>query len=773
MAKTYTLTSTDAKGGQRSSWNSGYWGDYALFETTGARQLVGGNSSGGKFAVYFKFDQATLSSMRSKTVTSVKFKFTVASGSIPPNGTQSYAIGLKADSAAGASSGNTAWQRSTVNDAPSTVGYLCNQTNGGGQIIAHNTLMTIDLGTTVPMYGLVIGPGSSSVSGNVELVTSGTATLEVTTNETEYSYTLAYDKRGGTGTFDNQTGSNTGTSPSYTFTIRSNIPTRTGYTFLGWSKSSTATSASYSPGGSITVTSSGTTTLYAVWKIKTYTVSYNANGGSGAPSSQTKTHGETLRLRTGTPTRSGYIFQGWATSSTGAVAYQPDDEYTNDASVTLYAVWGAAASTVSAPNGTLNSSLTISITRSNTSYTHDLSYSYGGQTGSIGENVGTSKSWLPPLSLASAFPNATSGVCTITCVTKNGSTTIGTSTTTCTLSIPASVKPTISSFTATPRSSNGTVDGWGVLVKGYSYATLAVSATMQGGATRSSVSFSGPGINSSGSSASANTSGMTTTGSKTWTVTVTDSRGRTATATVTKTVYDYAAPVISKIETHRCTLSGTISDGTGTYVKFKPVFSVSSVNGHNSVQSAKLKWRVAGGSWSSQTDVTSGTYTSALGSGNIDLTKAYEVSVTVTDRLKSTTFTSTLPSASGIWYGRGNDRLGLGAVPTGAGLFCDWDATFKGNVNAVTLNGILGIEFTTIDNGASGSITVPNSTSAFLLSSGIRDGSKFISALRCNSGGDVSHVEFGSPGGTFAVSTNTFTITNSSNGVMNILILRF
>lgn len=72
---------------------------------------------------------------------------------------------------------------------------------------------------------------------------------------------------------------------------------------------------------------------------RTYTVSYNANGGSGAPSSQTKTYGVNLTLSSTAPTRAGYAFKGWATSSTGAVAYQAGGTYTANSAVTLYAVW--------------------------------------------------------------------------------------------------------------------------------------------------------------------------------------------------------------------------------------------------------------------------------------------------------------------------------------------------------------------------------------------------------------------------------------------------
>ena len=72
---------------------------------------------------------------------------------------------------------------------------------------------------------------------------------------------------------------------------------------------------------------------------RTYTVSYNANGGSGAPASQTKTYGVNLTLSSTRPTRAGYAFKGWATSSTGAVAYQAGGTYSANSAVTLYAVW--------------------------------------------------------------------------------------------------------------------------------------------------------------------------------------------------------------------------------------------------------------------------------------------------------------------------------------------------------------------------------------------------------------------------------------------------
>ena len=72
----------------------------------------------------------------------------------------------------------------------------------------------------------------------------------------------------------------------------------------------------------------------------TYTVTYDANGGSGAPASQTKTHGVNLTLSSTKPTRTGYTFLGWSTSSSAtSTSYSAGGTYSANANATLYAVW--------------------------------------------------------------------------------------------------------------------------------------------------------------------------------------------------------------------------------------------------------------------------------------------------------------------------------------------------------------------------------------------------------------------------------------------------
>lgn len=165
------------------------------------------------------------------------------------------------------------------------------------------------------------------------------ATKNVTFNVTVpawTSYTITYNANGGTGAPGAQT-----KWRDQTLKLSTTTPTRTGYTFQGWSTSSTATSATYAAGANYTANSAAT--LYAVWKAITYTVSYNANGGTGAPGNQTKTYGTTLTLSSTKPTRTNYNFKGWGTSASATtVSYAAGASYTTNAAITLYAVWELA-----------------------------------------------------------------------------------------------------------------------------------------------------------------------------------------------------------------------------------------------------------------------------------------------------------------------------------------------------------------------------------------------------------------------------------------------
>lgn len=117
---------------------------------------------------------------------------------------------------------------------------------------------------------------------------------------------------------------------------------KTGYTHTGWKIGSTtyATTQAVANSWVSSNRASGTMTAVAQWTPNSYTVSYNANGGSGAPSNQTKYYGTNLTLTTAKPTRTGYTFVEWNTKADGTgTNYASGGSYTANEGTTLYAVW--------------------------------------------------------------------------------------------------------------------------------------------------------------------------------------------------------------------------------------------------------------------------------------------------------------------------------------------------------------------------------------------------------------------------------------------------
>lgn len=124
-------------------------------------------------------------------------------------------------------------------------------------------------------------------------------------------------------------------------TLSSVRPTRTGYTFQGWCRNSATGTVGYQPSSQYGFDENST--MYAIWSPVAYTVTFDANGGSGAPSNQTKYHDQNLTLSSTRPTRANYNFIGWGVDSSSTTAsYQPSSVYTQNSNITLYAIWELA-----------------------------------------------------------------------------------------------------------------------------------------------------------------------------------------------------------------------------------------------------------------------------------------------------------------------------------------------------------------------------------------------------------------------------------------------
>jgi len=436
-----------------------------------------------------------------------------------------------------------------------------------------------------------------------------------------------------------------------------------------------------------------------MWLTKNYTITYNANGGSGAPAAQTLEEG-TRTLSSTTPTRSGYSFLGWSTSSSATTAtYGAGATINLTANITLYAVWKAELSTVSTGNGTLDTSQNITITQQGTSYSykHTLRYSLTGNngtaTGTIASNITGSnqtitQAWTPPAGIANYVTNAKTCSCTISCDTYSGSTLLGTKSCSITLTIPntAEYAPSFTSYTIQRKDGtfpsefaawvqnktrpefigtvsvkhNATVVSWKYTVNG---ATTTVTST------DTSKTYTGAAISQSGN--------------QTVTMVVTDSRGYTVSHSATVSVSAYSAPTIYSLTMTRCLSDGTIN-AQGEYLYTDGTIQWSDLNGTNPLlYSIDYKQTTT---WVTDEtgEVGANTFPTHSSSNIVNESLSYETRVVLTDFYGTYVFSSTVSTALSIIDIKANGLgVAFGKVHTEADktveIAPDWDIV-KGGV---------------------------------------------------------------------------------------------
>ena len=182
---------------------------------------------------------------------------------------------------------------------------------------------------------------------NLTTANNGEVTLYAVWTEND-SYNVVYDNN-----YDSQVPSDPQkVYLGVNYTIKSETPSREGYTFVGWNTDKAATEAQYSPNqeveGGIGQTKDQTVTLYAVWQANKYVVIFDKNAASatGSMKNQEFTYDQQQALTTNGYTNAGYTFKGWATSQNVDVVYTDGQEVSNlttqaNGQVTLYAVWEA------------------------------------------------------------------------------------------------------------------------------------------------------------------------------------------------------------------------------------------------------------------------------------------------------------------------------------------------------------------------------------------------------------------------------------------------
>lgn len=429
---------------------------------------------------------------------------------------------------------------------------------------------------------------------------------------------------------------------SATQSIPSNNSTVTARVYLQGMDAYSAINAPASNAGSVTVNGTtknftATSNLSAYQKklltTQTFTVGHNSDGTKSFNFSTTFNINSTL---------SG-VFHGNKTAS---------------GSATLNTIPRTSSVSVSASAVNLGSAVTINISRASSSFTHTLSYRNGNYIVTIANKTSsTSISYTPVVGIASQFPTATSKSGTITCDTYSGSTKIGSSSVSLTVRTVnnSTFTPTINSVTISEAESAVTTAFGAVYLQNRSRLKVATSTSQKYGASLSSCVVTIDGSNYNGTNITSG--GINKSGTITVSVKITDSRGYTATTSQNVTLVAYANPSITSFTASR-------REDSQANVDIAWTGKTSTVNTANTM-GYKLEWKLATTStWTlllSGSNTTTTTWTGTRTQTGTDIAKAYDVRLTVYDKLSQVVSeikvtTATVPMS---W---GTTGVGIGKV---------------------------------------------------------------------------------------------------------------
>lgn len=337
-------------------------------------------------------------------------------------------------------------------------------------------------------------------------------------------------------------------------------------------------------------------------------------------------------------------------------------------------------------SGVMGESITINTNRAVSQYKHTISYAFAGASGTISNNTESSVDWNIPIGLASKIPTMTSGSVVITCVTKNGTATVGTNTCTFNLTVPDNdvTKPVFDYEVSPIHSLSEQFSGLFILGKSEvgvtftassEYANITKYSAKVGSILKESTS---PTIVHS----------LASSGSIPVTLTVTDSRGYSREVATAITSIPYERPSLAaysgenSIVCTRCSSDGTITP-KGEYVTVKASAYFSEVYYHNKAYNTCRIWYRYKNALSP--DYVMGW--AELGGASVnevietpfDVRTAYTFQLKVEDDVgEERVYTYPIPDISTVMHlGRGGRNLGLGQ-------FCDYSGKDRIDVGWTT-----------------------------------------------------------------------------------------
>lgn len=344
-------------------------------------------------------------------------------------------------------------------------------------------------------------------------------------------------------------------------------------------------------------------------------------------------------------------------------------------SKTLTTIPRATTATLSASSVDMGSSVTISLPRASSSFTHNLAYKFGSESSytSIATSVGTSYSWTVP-DKATSIPSATSGQFTIRVQTVNSGSVIGTTYAYLTGKVPTSVIPTVSAVSH-KEATSGLAAQFSAYIRNKSKLTVTVTASGVKGSTISEYQTT---LQNKTYTAKSFTSDLlATAGTLTIKSRVKDSRGRWSSWTsVSITVLDYSTPKIQALEVYRCDSTGAATDD-GTYIAVRYQYSVATLNSKNTAaMTVEYKQSTA----TNYTTLLTGTALSANTTAKpstptFSTDYEYNIRMTVEDWFEAETVAATVLPSGKVILDIKADGLGIafGKTSEEAGIDFGWD----------------------------------------------------------------------------------------------------